>query len=87
MNVPKIIRASVQIKYASDDKFRYSFDAKSRLAEPMRPAVEGSKVLLDSFCELARLLELFGLGQEAETKFKESTEAVKKWRLLLTKKE
>lgn len=86
MNTPKITRASVSIKYESDDKFKYSFEAKSRPKEKLHPVVEGSKVLLDSFAELARLLELFGMGLEAEAKFKQSTEAVKKWRSLLTTK-
>ena len=69
---PKLQRARVEIKYSSDDGFRCEWNTIS--------GKQPKAALIDGIYELARLLELFGFGEEAQNAVNEARGAVQDWR-------
>lgn len=80
---PKLVRSSIEIKYAADDGYRAEYGGKSgqgsknlRTGEEVPP----QHALIAGLEELARLTALFGFEAEALEAFNGARQRVAEWK-------
>ena len=82
MSDPTIKRSTVTINYAASDGYKCSVNYSNRGRCGISPP--GALPLLEGIEELARLCELFGLGDKAAERCAGATARVREWRAART---